>query len=81
MIQTILFLFFLVITIFGLKLIFTKSGNHDADFMIKLLVSHGIYVRTCKDKIGLEGEFIRLASRKKSSNQTIIESINNIINK
>ena len=36
MIQTILFLFFLVITIFGLKLIFTKSGNHDADFMIKL---------------------------------------------
>ena len=50
------------------------------DFMIKSLVSHGIYVRTCGDKIGLEGEFIRLASRKKSENQTIIESINNIIN-
>ena len=36
MLQTILFMFFLGITIFGAKLVFTKSGNHDADFMIKL---------------------------------------------
>ena len=29
-------MFFLGITIFGAVLVFTKSGNHDADFMIKL---------------------------------------------
>jgi histidinol-phosphate/aromatic aminotransferase/cobyric acid decarboxylase-like protein len=39
-----------------------------------LLMRYGIYVRTCEDKIGLTGEFIRVASRSKEENSYIIES-------
>jgi len=34
--QTILFMFFLGISIFGLFLLMSKSGNHDADFVMKI---------------------------------------------
>jgi histidinol-phosphate/aromatic aminotransferase/cobyric acid decarboxylase-like protein len=33
------------------------------DFTMDLLIDHGIYVRDCSDKIGLDGAFIRIASR------------------
>ncbi len=33
------------------------------DFYLDLLVDSGVYVRDCSDKIGLEGEFVRIASR------------------
>ena len=46
--------------------------------MYKLLIEFGIYVRNCKDKIGLDGEFIRIASRKKNENKYILESIREI---
>tara|TARA_B100000700_G_scaffold262300_1_gene298735 strand:- start:293 stop:457 length:165 start_codon:yes stop_codon:yes gene_type:complete len=34
--QTILFVFFLGISIFGGFLVFIKSGSHDADFILKI---------------------------------------------
>lgn len=40
-----------------------------------LLIRHGIYVRNCDDKIGLEGSYLRIASRGKKDNQLIIDSL------
>ena len=37
-----------------------------------LLIKYGIYVRNCSDKIGLQGEFIRLASRSNYENERIL---------
>ena len=45
------------------------------DFCIELLVEKGIYIRDCSDKIGLEGNFVRIASRSKDENRQIIEAI------
>ena len=56
------------------------DGSTASDFVSKMLISFGIYTRTCDDKIGLEGEFVRIASRTKEENQIIIKSIKNIFN-
>ena len=45
------------------------------DFSIDLLVNHGVYVRDCSDKMGLEGQFIRIASRTFEENLKIIDAI------
>lgn len=49
------------------------NGFTSNEFMAKLLISHGIYVRTCSDKIGLDGEFVRIASRTKEENDYILK--------
>jgi len=54
------------------------NGETSDDFVFNMLIKHGIYLRTCSDKIGLSGEFIRLASRTKKENQYIIECFNKI---
>ncbi len=41
------------------------------DFTISLLADNGIYVRDCSDKIGLEGQFVRVASRTLLENKLI----------
>ncbi|EOI4041091.1 histidinol-phosphate aminotransferase family protein, partial [Campylobacter jejuni] len=41
----------------------------------KMLIKYGIYMRTCNDKIGLEGEFIRIASRTLEENDMVLKSI------
>lgn len=51
------------------------DGSKAGDLMIKLLVSYGIYVRDCSDKIGLEGEFLRIASRTFEENLVILEAL------
>ncbi len=38
------------------------NGKSSFDFTMELLVNDGIYVRDCKDKIGLDEDFIRIAS-------------------
>lgn len=43
-----------------------------------LICDHGVYVRNCNDKIGLEGEFIRVAARTQKENKIIIEAIKNV---
>ena len=45
------------------------------DFVFEILIEYGIYLRTCSDKIGLNGAFIRLASRNKEQNRYILDSL------
>jgi histidinol-phosphate/aromatic aminotransferase/cobyric acid decarboxylase-like protein len=52
-----------------------KSGILADDFAFGLLVKSGVYTRTCSDKIGLDGEFIRLVSRSAIENKEIITAI------
>lgn len=44
-----------------------------------LLIRHGVYVRTCSDKIGLDGEFLRIASRGLRDNQVIIDALTDVL--
>jgi histidinol-phosphate/aromatic aminotransferase/cobyric acid decarboxylase-like protein len=53
-------------------LIELNEGILAADFVAKLLITYGVYIRTCDDKIGLEGQYIRLASRSREENSYII---------
>lgn len=48
------------------------------DLALALLIRNGIYVRLAKDKIGLRGEFIRIASRRYEENRQICEAISKI---
>jgi histidinol-phosphate/aromatic aminotransferase/cobyric acid decarboxylase-like protein len=45
------------------------------DFSIELLFNHGVYVRDCSDKIGLDGSFIRVASRTFDENLIILDGL------
>ena len=54
------------------------DGSTSADFISKMLIKYGVYTRTGSDKIGLSGEFIRIASRTREENKIIIESIKDI---
>ena len=40
-----------------------------------LLIRYSIYVRNCDDKIGLDGNYLRIASRGKEENYHIVESL------
>lgn len=45
-----------------------------------MLIRHGVYVRDCRDKIGLEsGQYMRIASRKKFENDSILEALCSIV--
>ncbi len=48
------------------------NGTTSFDFTIGLLADNGIYVRDCSDKIGLNGQFVRVASRSLDENKLII---------
>lgn len=54
------------------------DGSNAAEVMIKLLYSYGVYVRECSDKIGLEGQFLRIASRSFEENIIILEALKSI---
>lgn len=56
-------------------LIELMEGIQAADFVAKMLITFGIYIRTCDDKIGLQGQYIRLASRSRAENNYIISSM------
>lgn len=51
------------------------DGSFSADFVAKMLIKYGIYMRTCNDKIGLKGEFVRIASRTLEENDMILKSL------
>ena len=44
-----------------------------------LLVRHGVYVRACGDKIGLDGEFIRVAIRTEPENELVIAAPKDVL--
>lgn len=45
------------------------------DMVLELVVENGIYIRDCSDKIGLNGQFVRVASRSKKENEIILKAI------
>lgn len=45
-----------------------------------LLIRHGVYVRSCGDKIGLNGEFMRVAIRTEAENEKILAALADILN-
>jgi len=51
------------------------NGMKSGDFVTSLLIRHGVYTRTCSDKIGLDGEFVRLASRTQKENAFILTAL------
>ena len=44
-----------------------------------LLVRHGIYARSCGDKIGLNGQFLRVAIRTESENTKILSALKEVL--
>ncbi|MBP39050.1 MAG: histidinol-phosphate transaminase [Dehalococcoidia bacterium] len=44
-----------------------------------LLLRHGIYVRNCSDKIGLDGEFLRVAIRTEPENAKVLDALADIL--
>ncbi len=45
-----------------------------------LLIRHGVYIRDCSDKIGLEdGDYVRIAGRKGSENRIMLEAFKDVI--
>ncbi|MEO5789703.1 histidinol-phosphate transaminase [Gelidibacter sp.] len=55
------------------------NGANTTDVTAKLIANHGVYVRNCDDKIGLEGQFIRVAARSQKENKIIIKAIKEVI--
>jgi histidinol-phosphate/aromatic aminotransferase/cobyric acid decarboxylase-like protein len=49
------------------------------EMTFRLLLDHGIYCRSCRDKIGLKGNFIRIASRKNEENQMITSALKEVV--
>nr|WP_314390695.1 histidinol-phosphate transaminase [uncultured Campylobacter sp.] len=54
------------------------DGSTSANFVSKMLIKYGVYTRTCSDKIGLNGEFIRIAARSQKENEIIVKAIREI---
>lgn len=45
-----------------------------------LLVRHGVYVRDCRDKVGLEdGQYLRVAGRKAGENALILHALRDVV--
>lgn len=54
------------------------EGMNSWELFSKLL-EKGVYVRDCSDKIGLEGSFVRVASRSFEENLKIIEALKQVL--
>jgi histidinol-phosphate/aromatic aminotransferase/cobyric acid decarboxylase-like protein len=54
------------------------NGQTSDEIATELLLNYGIYARNCSDKIGLHGQFIRVATRYKEENEYIIKSLRSI---
>jgi histidinol-phosphate/aromatic aminotransferase/cobyric acid decarboxylase-like protein len=57
-----------------------SEGISSFDMVVELLVEKGIYIRDCSDKIGLSGEFVRIASRSKKENYDIVNALRDFSN-
>lgn len=51
------------------------DGSQADDLMVRLLVRHSIYIRPCGDKVGLHGEFVRIASRRRRENTLLVRAL------
>ena len=59
----------------NLFLVELLDGSRAEDLTVRLLAKYGIYIRSCADKAGLRGEFVRIASRKQAENNTLIQTL------
>ncbi len=57
------------------------SGTRAEDLTVALLSRYGIYIRTCGDKVGLSGEFVRIASRTAKENKALIRALQELLSK
>ena len=48
-------------------------------FVASLLCEYGIYIRTANDKIGLNGECVRIAVRRREENEQMLKAIRQVI--
>jgi histidinol-phosphate/aromatic aminotransferase/cobyric acid decarboxylase-like protein len=55
-----------------------KNGYTSHQVTMDLLIKHNIYVRDCSDKLGLHGEFVRIASRTADENAKILSAIKSL---
>lgn len=55
------------------------DGSKADDLMVRLLVRYGIYIRPCGDKVGLKGEFVRIASRKAKENRKLAQALKEVL--
>ena len=55
------------------------NGETATKFTSDLLEKGNIYVRNCDDKIGLNGEFVRIASRTFEENERIVKEISKLL--
>jgi histidinol-phosphate/aromatic aminotransferase/cobyric acid decarboxylase-like protein len=55
------------------------EGVSAETIMALLLLRHGIYVRSCGDKIGLDGEFLRVAIRTESENVRVLTALTEVL--
>ncbi|MDZ7761221.1 MAG: histidinol-phosphate transaminase [Desulfovermiculus sp.] len=55
------------------------NGMSAFEFMSRMLIKYGIYVRDCNDKVGLDGEFVRIASRTDRENQAIVQAAQEVL--
>lgn len=51
------------------------NGTTSQEMFMKLLFKNNIYVRDCSDKIGLNGEYLRIASRTTIENEIILQGL------
>ncbi len=54
------------------------NGLNADEVSTQLLCDYGIYVRNCNDKIGLDGEFIRVAARTDHENELILRALDGV---
>ena len=55
------------------------NGWAASDLTSALLLKHGVYTRDCNDKIGLDGEFVRIASRSGEENDSILRAVADVL--
>lgn len=55
------------------------NGLKTTDVSGKLITKYGVYVRNCDDKIGLDGQFIRVAARTQKENKIIVSAIKGVV--
>ena len=52
------------------------SEHFSEQFVFKLLINTGIYIRTMSDKVGLDQSFVRVACRTKEENDFFLQELN-----
>ena len=62
----------------NLFLVELLDGSTANNLTVRLLARYGIYIRSCGDKVGLRGEFFRIASRKRAENNALIAALTDI---